>query len=326
MINKILISAAISLVVTLVVAVVMVFSVRPKEFTGSEGLDFTKQMGAGLPPETPNSSVTTRSGRDMPVRDYASAVDDAPLVILIHGSGWHGMQFHGLAQALQGQARVLVPDLRGHGATPERRGDVDYIGQLEDDIADLINAERAPRQKVVLVGHSSGGGLVVRFAGGTHGGLMDGAVLLAPFLKHNAPTTRTASGGWTHVMLRRVIGLSILNTFRIRALNHLPIIQFNMPSVVLDGPLGHTATTQYSYRLNTSFAPRGDYLADVAKLPPFLLLVGQADEAFDAAQYEPVMQPVTDKGRYEILPDVTHLEVVFAPQTADLIGGFLNEF
>ncbi len=39
-----------------------------------------------------------------------------------------------------------------HGFTPKRRGDVDYIGQLEDDLADLITAKRQPRQKVILVG------------------------------------------------------------------------------------------------------------------------------------------------------------------------------
>ena len=75
-----------------------------------------------------------------------------------------------------------------------------------------------------MLGHSSGGWLVVRFAGGAHGDLIDHAVLLAPFLKYNAPTTRENAGGWAYTMVRRIIGLSMLNTFRITALNYLPII------------------------------------------------------------------------------------------------------
>ena len=48
--------------------------------------------------------------------------------------------------------------------TPERRGDVDYIGQMEDDLAALDRrARRARIKKSSLLGHSSGGGLVVRF-------------------------------------------------------------------------------------------------------------------------------------------------------------------
>jgi len=100
---------------------------------------------------------------------------------------------------------------------------------MEDDLVALIKAEAREDQKVIVAGHSSGGGLVVRFAGGEHGALMDEAILFAPFLKYNAPTTRENSGGWAHAMTRRIIGLSMLNTFTITALNYLEIIQFNMP-------------------------------------------------------------------------------------------------
>jgi len=30
-------------------------------------------------------------------------------------------------------AQVVTPDLRGDGINPDKRGDVDYIGQLDDD-------------------------------------------------------------------------------------------------------------------------------------------------------------------------------------------------
>jgi alpha-beta hydrolase superfamily lysophospholipase len=263
-----------------------------------------------------------RDGTKMAVR-HIKGPPGAPLVVMVHGSGWHGRQFEGLAAGLADMADVLAPDLRGHGVAPVRRGDVDYIGQFEDDLADLIAARAEPRQKVVLLGHSSGGGLVVRFAGGVHRGMIDEAVLLAPFLHHSAPTTRQDSGGWATVNLRRMIGLSVLNTLRITALNDRAVIRFAMPEAVLKGPLGHTAISEYTYRLNASFAPRADWQADVARLPPYLLVAGTQDEAFHADRFEATIAPLNPAGRFVVLPGVGHLDVVDAAPTLTALRDFV---
>lgn len=306
----------------------LIASQSPKALEAREGLDFTRAIASGafVPPETPDfarKTYTARDGVDLSythVRTDGSA--DLPLIIMVHGSGWFGGQFDRLAWALRDVAEVKAITLRGHGDRPVRRGDVDYIGQFEDDIADLIAGDpRAP----ILLGHSSGGGLVVRIAGGENGEKLGGAILLAPFLKHNAPTTRPNSGGWAHVLTRRIVGLSMLNNVGIHWLDHITMIQFNMPQAVLDGPLGDYATTSYSWRLNTSFAPRSDYLADLAELPPFLLVAGAQDEAMAADQYEPLLSDVTDKGRYHVVDDAAHLDIVEAPETEALIRDYLSE-
>ncbi len=324
MFMKIITFAAVSLVITALVALGLIASQNPKALVESDaaaGLNFESTVARGVSTAPTQVGIEMGDGWQMPVRQYGTQDASKPLLVLVHGSGWVGLQFNDLAQSLSDEAYVVVPDLRGHGASPERRGDVDYIGQMEDDIAALIKAERLPDQKVIVAGHSSGGGLVTRFAGGAHGTLMDEAILLAPFLKHNAPTTRANSGGWAHVLTRRIIGLSMLNTFKITALNHLTIIQFNMPKAVREGKHGHLATLAYSYRLNTGFAPRGDYLKDIAALPNFTLIVGSDDEAFFADQYEGVMSAVTDKGSYHIVDGETHLSIVNAAQTESLIRG-----
>jgi pimeloyl-ACP methyl ester carboxylesterase len=325
MIGKVAFSLAMCAVVPGTIALGLIASQPPGDVRGEGGLDFASQIEAGLAEPLPLTPVKMRDGFPLQVR-HLDGPEGAPLLVMVHGSGWHGAQFDRLARELAGQADVLVPDLRGHGAKPGRRGDVEYIGQFEDDLADLIAAYRKPDQKVILLGHSSGGGLVVRMAGGAHGDLLDGAVLLAPFLKYNAPTTRPNSGGWAMPLTRRIIGLSMLNGAKITALNHLTVIQFAMPQAVLDGPLGHTATTAYSFRLNTSFAPRADYTADIAALPPFLLAVGDKDEAFFAEKYQPLMSTLTDQGRYALIPDAAHLDMVDDPQTLTEIKGFLSEF
>lgn len=315
---------AVSLLGTLAVSLVLILTNTPRGFDDRQsGLDFSAQLQQRQV-QAPQLHIELADGFKLRYRRFASSAAQPPLLILVHGSGWHGAQFEALAQSLSEVSEVVVPDLRGHGASPEQRGDVAYIGQLEDDIAALVQAVSKPDQQVVLSGHSSGGGLVIRFAGGQHRDLIDKAVLLAPFLKHNAPTMRENSGGWARALTRRIIGLSILNTFGITALNHLPVIEFNMPKSVLDGPLGHTATTQYSYRMNTSFAPRSDYLADIALLPPFLLVAGQEDEAFRAEKYEETLKQATDQGQYLLVDGVSHLDIVNAPETVRAMQTFLK--
>ncbi|MBR9842145.1 MAG: hypothetical protein GYB25_03225, partial [Rhodobacteraceae bacterium] len=56
----------------------------------------------------------------------------------------------------------------------------------------------------------------------------------------------------------------------------------------------------------------------------FLLVAGAADESFVATGYEPLMSEVSEKGRYHVLDGVTHLGVVDAERTGDLIREFLQ--
>lgn len=282
-------------------------------------------------PAAPTDSYLARDGSRLPLRWFLSADPAAPVLILLHGSSFHSLQFEllGPALAAAGVASVAAPDLRGHGFAPERRGDIDHLGQFDEDIADLVAEvrRRAPGAKVVLGGHSSGGGLVVRFAGGAYGALADGFVMMAPFLKHDAPTTRPNSGGWARPMVRRIIGLTMLNAAGIRALNGLTVIEFAVKDRRPDDPLGPTITASYSYRLNTSYAPRPDYKADIAALTrPFLLLAGAEDEAFVASAYEPLMAPLTGQGSYVLVPGIGHLGIVDAPETLAALTAFLARF
>lgn len=314
-----------SLVVTLLVAVVLVATQRPTGMSGASGLDLADPRATAAAEPAPLQNIPLRDGYPLQVRMYGGA-DNVPLLVLLHGSGLSGLQFDQLANELSDRADVIVPDLRGHGTAPGRGGDVDYIGQLEDDVADMIAAVAKPGQPVVMGGHSMGGGLVVRFAGGEHGGLLDGAILLAPVLAHDAPIMRDNAGGWADVLTRRIIGLDILNAFGITALNHLPVVRFNTPPSGLNGLLGDTVTTGYSYRLDASIAARGDTLADVAALPPFVLMAGSTDEVVISSQFAPTMGAVTDRGRFDMLLGASHLGIVDDPRTLGIIEGFLDGY
>src|SRR5262249_56769442 len=94
-------------------------------------------------------------------------------------------------------------DIRGHGASG-RKGQIAYIGQLEDDLADFIQAV-SPPQPITLAGFSSGGGFAIRFAGSKQQNLFQSYLFLAPFLSPDAPTTRPGSGGLGRFGVRRYL-------------------------------------------------------------------------------------------------------------------------
>ena len=201
------------------------------------------------------------------------------VLVLLHGSGWHSKYLFPLAKYISSEnlAHVYTPDLRGHGINPIKRGDIDYINQLEDDLADFLEIVRKkhPNSTLIIGGHSSGGGLVIRFAGSKYGKEADAYMLLSPYLKYNAPTIKLNSGGWASAHMPRIIGLSMLNNVGISWFNYLKVIDFNMPEEYRDG----TDTLSYSYRLNTGFAPR-NYKKDLSVIKQkVLVVVGKSDES-----------------------------------------------
>lgn len=325
MLLKLLALAAISGAIYLAIALGLIASQPASGMKNpAQTLDFDKIMGG---PEVASLPVSTAlaDGQAAYHPGHLAAPDGKPLLVMVHGSGWHGGQFTRLAHALEGEAEIWVPSLRGHYNGPgQRRGDIDEMGQFEEDLAELIRAKASEGQKVILLGHSSGGGLVVRFAGGQYGKLIDQAILLAPFLQYDAPTTKPNSGGWARPLTRRIIGLSMLNAVGVHALDHLTAIEFAMPETVRNGPLGEQATLAYSWRLNQSYAPRRDYMKDISALPPFLLIAGGEDEAFDAQGYAPLMSPANPDGSYEVIAGYGHLDIVDAPETVALIRAALQ--
>lgn len=264
---------------------------------------------------------TTRDGTVLSYRHYPAESDK--VLVLLHGSGWHSRYFLPLAGFIssEGLAQVYTPDLRGHGPSPERRGDVDYIGQLEDDLADLmVMIKKAnPNSRLIVGGHSSGGGLAVRFAGSRYGQQADAYLLLAPWLQYNAPTTRPGTGRWARPYTSRIIGLTMLNNLGIQRLNDLTVIEFNMPEEVRDG----SETLAYSYRLNRSYAPR-DYKKDLSAIKkPLLVVAGTGDEIFFAEKFEPVISQYTDV-QVKLIEGATHLGVVESPKIQPVIRKWLE--
>jgi pimeloyl-ACP methyl ester carboxylesterase len=292
------------------------------EESGSSELDFN-ELNIDYTQIPDRVSYKSRDETNIDYRYYSSKSNK--VLILIHGSGWHSRYFFPLASNISenNYAHVYTPDLRGHGVNPETRGDIKYINQLENDLFDFIKTVkvRHPNSKIILGGHSSGGGLVVRYAGSKYGNEIDAYLLLSPFLKYNAPTMKNNSGGWASTHMPRIVGLSMLNNIGIKLFNNLDVIDFNMPKEYRDG----TETLSYSYRLNTGYAPR-NYKKDLSKMDKKLLVVaGSADESFKSEEYYSAISKYKPDVEVEIVNNVTHMGIVVGSEVRPIIHNFLKE-
>lgn len=91
---------------------------------------------------------------------YAESGQGEP-VVLLHGGLTDGRAFTGNLAALADRFRVLMPDRRGHGRTPDVPGPITVEVMARDTIAFLEHVVRGPAR---LVGYSAGALVALRAA------------------------------------------------------------------------------------------------------------------------------------------------------------------
>jgi pimeloyl-ACP methyl ester carboxylesterase len=121
----------------------------------------------------------SRPGASLPVWDIRIR-ESGPTVVLVHG--WGRSRVDSLARIgpfLGLAARLVLPDLRGHGdATGSTR-----LGDAVEaaDIAAVLDALGDGGRKVVLAGHSMGATLAIRAAVADRSGRVAAVVAIAPY-------------------------------------------------------------------------------------------------------------------------------------------------
>jgi alpha-beta hydrolase superfamily lysophospholipase len=296
--------AGVIIIILVVFAAAIKFSepVSPPPLT-FVGASFQTMDYSQLPPL---SYYAARDGIKLAYRSYPSTSPSAKTVVLIHGSSGSGMEMHALAKFMQGQGiNVYVPDMRGHGESG-KKGDIAYIGQMEDDIEDLIHEVLKDRADLTLVGFSSGGGFALRFAASDKQNYFDRYILLAPFMSHDAPTTKPENSKWASASVPRIIGISLLGSIGEKYFGHLPVLAFGV-----NPQNAQNQTPVYSYRLWKNFGAHHDYKLDMKNAQkPIAVLVGKDDEFMYPQEYLPLFAKWQPHAEINIVPDVGHITLI----------------
>ena len=260
------------------------------------------------------SPFVMRDGKKLFAQTFSGSANTT--IILLHGilSGSYTMnKCAGLIREATG-ASVIVLDLRGHGQSDGTPGDVDYIGQYADDVVDVIEAIKKdnPNGKIIIAGHSMGGGIALQYAMKKDAPKVNGYLLFSPLLGDNSPTlpkpsttTDTTSAPFMKIHIERIIGLYLYNSIGVHQYDSLPVLFFNLPKEM---PLH-----QYTYRSNKSMSP-ADYAAGLKSVKaPLLVLVGSKDEAFVANEFKPAVEN-NSKGKVVVIEGASHNGIRFSKE------------
>jgi len=257
-----------------------------------------------------------RDGTELAYRHYpARAPASGQIAVVVHGSSGSSVAVHALAKTLAARGiDTYAPDIRGHGASGTR-GDIVYLGQLEDDLADFVAEIRkaSPTAPLTLIGHSSGGGFALRVAGSPIQNLFARTVLLAPYLGYDAPSSRQDAGGWASPDIPRFLGLTLLRRLGIVCCESLPTIAFAV------GPnTSAVLASTYSYRLMRNFGTTRDYRADLAAATkPVAVFAGAADELMFPDKYK---EAVGERVSVKLIDGVNHMGIVSDPAAVSVIA------
>jgi alpha-beta hydrolase superfamily lysophospholipase len=288
--------------------------VRPPELTSVSRA--ARAVDRGTMP--PLERFSARDGSELAFRHYPPrGSSSGKIAILVHGSSGSSAAVHALADALAARGvETYAPDMRGHGGSGTR-GDVAFIGQLENDLEDLVAAvrQKSPNEPLTLLGHSAGGGFALRVASSPIADQFARTVLLAPYLGYDAPTNRPDSGGWASADIPRFLGLSLLRRLGIDCCEALPTLAFAVPA-----NSEHILASNYSYRLMRNFATRG-YRSDFAAINnPVTLISGADDELMLADEYAAAVHAVAPSVEVKLIDGVDHMGIVSDPRAVSAVA------
>jgi alpha-beta hydrolase superfamily lysophospholipase len=239
--------------------------------------------------------------------------------IFIHGSsGSSGTVNHALTHAIASRGvETWALDIRGHGGSGTR-GDIGYVGQLEDDLVDFVAHLRktAPDLPLTLIGHSAGAGFSLRVAATPiMQDMFVRTVLLAPYLGYDAPTNRPHAGGWAIVDVPRLLGLTALRKLGIDCCSQLPVLALAVPATS-----AKYLVSTYSDRLMRNFATRG-YRVDLpATTRPITIFGGADDEMMISDKYAETVQAIKPSVDVKLIDGINHMGIVTHPKAISVIA------
>ncbi|WP_164934677.1 alpha/beta hydrolase [Bradyrhizobium zhanjiangense] len=268
----------------------------------------------------PLERFQARDGTWIGYRHYApKGPETGRGAIFIHGSsGSSGTVNHALTHAIAARGvETWALDIRGHGGSGTR-GDIGYVGQLEDDLVDFVAHVRrnAPDLPLTLIGHSAGAGFSLRVAATPiMQDMFVRTVLLAPYLGYDAPTNRPHSGGWANADMPRLFALAALRKLGIDCCAQLPVLALAVPPAS-----AKYLVSTYSDRLMRNFATRGYRIDLPATTRPITIFGAAEDEMMISDKYAETVQAIKPSIDVKIIDGINHMGIVTNPKAVSAIA------
>jgi non-heme chloroperoxidase len=302
-----------------------------RQFTANPSVNLSYTAFAGLSAIDvatlpPPSFFSARDGLKLGFRCYEA--DSRIQLVLIHGAGCFADQMHQIADrvAKTGRARVYTLNMRGHGLSEGERGHaVTGARQIVEDVSEFLMwlKARRPNDRIVLAGHSAGGGVVLGVSRTRARDLVSGYIFLAPYLGLGSPTIRPHFGGWVKVRGRIFRALILLNLFGIKRFNQTTVVEFNMDACLHDPRF----VRDWSFNTTLAFGP-GNWLADATTIPaekPVLVLAGELDECFVQALYPEAFQIIAPHANMPAIGPRGHWNILVDPWAIAALEAWLDE-
>ncbi|HET9074373.1 MAG TPA: alpha/beta hydrolase [Solirubrobacteraceae bacterium] len=217
----------------------------------------------------PEFTLTGTAGTQLHVHVWEAQTPRA-IAVIAHGYGEHAGRYAHVADRLTAAGMLVVaPDHHGHGRSSGPRAQIDF-GRAVADLDQIIvgQHELHPTLPVMLIGHSMGGGIALRYAI-AHGDRLRGLAL-------SGPLVQVAANPVSKLVGQLLAG--VLPGAPVAKLD--PALVSRDPAVVADyeaDPLNHHGGVPA--RTAAQFVAHGDsILADAAQITlPVLLMWGTAD-------------------------------------------------
>jgi len=312
------------------------FAEHPLSSTQYQALQ--KHSGVSYSTNTPflETVFEARDGTSIYARRYKPSLQlneqAETTIVYLHGVASKSAYLNksaGLLMEATG-ASVITPDLRGHANSEGAAFDVSHIGQYEEDIVDLIQALRLGNSdlRILIAGHSMGGGIALRYALLEDAPEVSGYLLLAPNMgpgptqpnpADTPPEVAEFASAFVNFNTKRFIGTIMMNIIGVQSFDHKPIMYFNAPPEM----------PRYSYAAIASAqpnAPQGASIALNAMTEPLLVIVGANDEAFVASEYEGLISANSD-GETIVIDNLNHNQILNSTEIVSIISDwYAKEF
>lgn len=272
-------------------------------------------------------TLTASDGCRLAFRHYIGHGDVRRIVVLIHGSAGYGDQLRALASgiAASGEAQVYTLDMRGHGLSGGKAGHaVSHIEQPCEDIAEFIGFldRKTPGARIILGGHSAGGGLVLRYCRSPAGRRLSACLFLAPYLGIGSPTIRPLFGGWVKVRVDRLRAVTLASTLGIKRFNNTTVVSFDLTAC----SNRQSYTPSWSFNTLLAMGP-GRWAADAMGIDSskaVLVVAGDRDECFYADAYHEAFQLIAPQAEVRTIQNIGHWDVLVDPQVVAITTEWLS--